>query len=210
MDAGRPRRLQRRVASRPDIGVTSAPRAIVSALVVGCTVAACAKVRTEPAAPSPSPSPTRTPAPWSVAPLDSASVPATYHEVWRVAENRASCALLAPGRLDAVLPEASPARAATFSGGWGVAYDTPQVRSAFGIAGAGVSAWSDDIHDEWPHRLEWSDGSRAGYGPEGGAGPNWLAYLRIPGQDCLYNVWSRQGRSHLEALLGALRFVATR
>ena len=24
--------------------------------------------------------------------------------------------------------------------------------------------------------------SRVGYGPEGGTGPNWLAYVRIPGQ----------------------------
>lgn len=38
-------------------------------------------------------------------------------------------------------------------------------------------------------------------------GPNQLAYLRIPGQDCLYNVWSALGRMHLEQLLAALRFV---
>jgi hypothetical protein len=53
-----------------------------------------------------------------------------------------------------------------------------------------------------------ADGSRVGYGPEGGTGPNWLAYVRIPGQDCLYNVWSRQGRAQLEQLLAQLRFVA--
>ena len=52
-----------------------------------------------------------------------------------------------------------------------------------------------------------ADGSTAGYGPEGGTGPAQLAYLRIAGQGCLYNVWSRLGRAHLEQLLGALRFV---
>ena len=53
----------------------------------------------------------------------------------------------------------------------------------------------------------WADGSRAGYGPEGGQGPNQLAYLTISGRDCLYNVWSRIGIEHLEQLLAELRFV---
>ncbi len=53
-----------------------------------------------------------------------------------------------------------------------------------------------------------ADGSSAGYGPEGGTGPSDLAYLRIQGQECLYNVWSRLGRAHLEHLLESLRFVA--
>ena len=43
---------------------------------------------------------------------------------------------------------------------------------------------------------------------EGGSGPNQLAYLTIPGQGCLYNVWSRLGVDHLEYLLGQLRFVS--
>ena len=55
----------------------------------------------------------------------------------------------------------------------------------------------------------------AGYGIEGaaaypadnpaGRGVNSLAYLRVGGQQCTYNVWSRLGRSHLETLLDALR-----
>lgn len=147
-------------------------------------------------------------APWGAAPLDSASVPVIYHAVWRRAENRAACALLAPARLDPALQRESTSRAATFSGGWAVAYDTPQLRSAFGVAGAGVSAWGAGVYDDWPHRLAWSDGSRAGYGPEDASGTNWLAYVRIPGQDCLYNVWSRRGRAHLEELIASLRFVA--
>jgi hypothetical protein len=86
------------------------------------------------------------------------------------------------------------------------AYDLPNLRSAFGIAGTGSHA-SDPAYDEWPDRQTWDDGSSVGYGPEGGTGPNQLAYLRIEGQDCLYNVWSRLGKEHLEHLIGELRLV---
>lgn len=152
--------------------------------------------------------------PWSGARLSSAEVPYVYTTVWRSAENRKRCALLAfrdtgaPGTL-AAGKGANP-RAATFAGGWGVAYDLPGQRSAFGVAGAGVKVEGDSsapIYDAWPYHRTWSDGSRVGYGPEGGTGPNQLAYLRIPGQNCLYNVWSRLGVAHLEALLEQLRFV---
>lgn len=143
------------------------------------------------------------PAPWSAPMLDASSVPPVYLAQWRVAENRATCALIAPvtsGRADAT------PRAASIAGGWAVAYDTPELRSAFGVAGAGVSV-QGDVYDGWPHNVEWSDGSSAGYGPEGGTGPNQLAFVEIAGQDCLYNVWSRLGVDHLEWLLGQLRFV---
>lgn len=130
-------------------------------------------------------------------------MPDVYLTEWRAAANRASCAPIAPvtaGRADAV-----PRRAA-FSGGWAVAYDVPGLRSAFGVAGTGSSA-TGDVYDDWPHRVEWADGSSAGYGPEGGTGENQLAYVRIAGQTCLYNVWSRLGVPHLEWLLRQLRFV---
>ena len=148
------------------------------------------------------------PAPWSGTPLAPSNVPSVYLSVWRTAANRGQCALLAPARLDPRLQERAVPRAATFSGGWAVAYDLPGERSAFGIAGTGSDAWADDVYDEWPEKRLLEDGSRVGYGPEGGTGPNWLAYLRIPGQRCLYNVWSRRGEAHLEELLGQLRFVA--
>jgi hypothetical protein len=128
-----------------------------------------------------------------------------YLAQWRAAENRATCAPVAFSSLGA---EHATPRAATFSGGWAVAYDQPQRRSAFGIAGAGVLA-SEPSYDDWPHRRAWADGSTAGYGPEGGTGPNQLAYLRIAGQGCLYNVWSQLGVEHLEYLLGAIRFIDT-
>jgi hypothetical protein len=144
------------------------------------------------------------PAPWSAPALTRAAVPAVYAEQWQKAENRATCALIAfndSGQAGNATP-----RAATFSGGWAVAYDLPALRSAFGVAGTGVTP-DASTYDDWPHRVHWADGSSAGYGPEGGSGPKQLAYLRITGQDCLYNVWSQLGRAHLEQLLRSLRFV---
>lgn len=143
---------------------------------------------------------------WARPPLSPAEVPGVFLAVWREAENRTTCAPLAPASI-ASTREGEP-RAARFASGWGVAYDLPGQRSAFGVAGTGVLA-AEPSYDEWPHHIEWSDGSTAGYGPEGGTGPNLLAYLRIPRQGCLYNVWSRLGREHLETLLGDLRFVRT-
>lgn len=144
-------------------------------------------------------------APWRGTPLTRADVPPVYAEQWQKAENRRTCALVAPRNVGDAGASAT-ARAATFSGGWAVAYDLPNVRSAFGIAGAGVRA-SDPAYDKWPYAYDWGDGSKVEYGPEGGDGPNQLAYVRIEGQDCLYNVWSRLGRDHLELLLRELRFV---
>jgi hypothetical protein len=153
-----------------------------------------------PAAP---PAPPALPAaPWAGPRLAVGQVPAAFVAEWRKADNRATCALIAPASVGA---GATP-RGAYFAGGWSVAYDQPGLRSAFGVAGTGSRA-ADPSYDAWPHRRAWADGSTAGYGPEGGTGPNQLAYLRISGQDCLYNVWSRLGVAHLEQLMDSLRFV---
>jgi hypothetical protein len=143
--------------------------------------------------------------PWRNDPLSRASVPAVYVAQWEKAENRETCALIAPRTLGAAGQGATP-RAANFAGGWAVAYDLPDLRSAFGVAGAGVEA-GEPSYDKWPYVRQWDDGSKAEYGPEGGTGPNELAYVRIQGQQCLYNVWSRLGRTHLELLLSELRMV---
>ena len=156
-----------------------------------------------PASPPPS-APTLAAAPWAGARLSRADIPAVYVAQWEKAENRATCALVAPAALGD--GEGAKPRAAIFSGGWAVAYDRPGMRSAFGVAGAGVTPDST-TYDGWPHTIMWADSSGAGYGPEGGSGPNQLAFLRIAGQGCLYNVWSRLGIPHLEYLLGQLRFV---
>lgn len=143
--------------------------------------------------------------PWRGETLSRDAVPAVYVAQWQKAENRETCAVVAPRSVGAEGEAATP-RAATFSGGWGIAYDLPNLRSAFGVAGAGVRA-GEPSYSKWPYVQEWGDGSKAEYGPEGGEGPNQLAYVRISGQDCLYNVWSRLGRDHLELLLRELRFV---
>lgn len=148
--------------------------------------------------------PARHQAPWRNAPLSRDRVPAVYVTEWEKAENRAACAAIAPQTLG--VGEGATPRAATFSGGWGVAYDLPNLRSAFGVAGAGVTA-GDPSYNKWPYVQQWDDGSKAEYGPEGGQGPNQLAYVRIHGQQCLYNVWSRLGREHLEHLIRELRLV---
>jgi hypothetical protein len=179
-------------------------------LLALAAAAGCSAARTAPQSdgqPAPSP-PAETPlpaAPWRQPPLASADVPGVYLAQWRAAANRGTCAPLAPASLGAQA-SAQP-RAATFSGGWAVAYDLPGRRSAFGVAGTGSRA-SDPSYSAWPHHLRWADGSTAGYGPEGGTGTKQLAYLRIAGQDCLYNVWSELGREHLEQLLSRLRFVS--
>ena len=168
---------------------------------VALMVGACAS--SEPQA-LPGPVSERPPAPWSARPLSASAAPAVYLEEWRKAENRQACAPVAFAELG-VGAGATPRRA-NFSGGWAVAYDLPGLRSAFGVAGTGVKA-AEPAYDEWPETIGWPDGSVAGYGPEGGTGPNELAYLRIAGQRCLYNVWSRLGRQHLEMLLNSLRFI---
>lgn len=151
------------------------------------------------------PVPERFAAPWSRDTLRPEQVPAEYMRAWSAAGNRSSCALIAPA---AVRVQGGRPRIAQFAGGWAVAYDTPEQRSAFGVAGTGTTP-NATTFDAWPHRRRWADGSSAGWGPEGGTGPNQLAYLRIAGQECLYNVWSRLGEAHLRQLLLELRFVKT-
>lgn len=142
---------------------------------------------------------------------------------WSMAENRAQCAPLA------LLSDAGAkgvARAAQFSGGWAVAFDLPGLRSAYGFAGPGLipldaepdAAQRTRLKEQWPYSRDLPSlpgPAFAGYGLVGavpypaanpeGKGLHSLAYLRIGGQRCTYNVWSRISRAHLEALLDTLR-----
>jgi glucose/arabinose dehydrogenase len=162
--------------------------------------------------------------PWSAAPLAQTQVPAVLVTEWSGAENKSSCAALAPDTLGAE-GSGAIARRASFAGGWAVAWDKAGLpgttaggdpctncgRSAFGVAGTGLTGDTADqvkaLTNNWPNSREWSDGSRAGYGPEGETGPRLLAQLYVQGQACLYNVWSSVSQSHLELLLDHLRFV---
>ncbi|WP_062732542.1 hypothetical protein [Sphingobium abikonense] len=119
-------------------------------------------------------------------------------------------------------------RAADFSGGWGVAFDLPNLRSAYGFAGPGVlpddetppEAQRTRLARQWPYMQELDQlpaPSFAGYGLSGaepypednpeGHGLQSIAYVHVGGQTCTYNVWSRISRAHLQALLGNLRLL---
>lgn len=145
---------------------------------------------------------------------------------WARAANRDRC-----GPLGFARNVEGAARRANFSGGWAVAWDRAGLRSAFGIAGTGsvpedaadAPANRARLAGQWPHFRELPalpQPAFAGYGVEGaeaypadnlgGKGLNSLAYVRLGGQSCHYNVWSRLGRAHLEQLLDSLRLVAER
>lgn len=172
------------------------------------------------APPAPSPDPRDAgPPPWALhAPVPAEDAPAVLMAQWRAAENRATCAPLTL----AGVPDAAAPRAATFSGGWAVAWDQAGLpgrdasgqpcarcgRGAFGIAGTGGDAGGATW--QWENERTWSDGSTAGWGLEGGTGPGFLAYVTIPGERCLYNVWSRVSLAHLESLIDSIRRVEGR
>lgn len=128
---------------------------------------------------------------------------------WTKAENRADCAPL--GLVNDGAAAGVPRRA-EFTGGWAVAFDRPDLRSAYGFAGTDVDL--DNVPDragldgQWPLLIDLGPndsqlpaGSYAGYGLDGaadwpfdnrsGEGMHNAAYLRVAGQACLYNVWSR-------------------
>ncbi|RVQ68703.1 hypothetical protein EKN06_00255 [Croceicoccus ponticola] len=140
---------------------------------------------------------------------------------WATAANKDVCAPLV---LTSDGGASAEARRANFAGGWGVAFDTEKVRSAYGVAGPGIvdadgaDGQEDRLKGQWPHFMRLPDLPQpafAGFGLEGarpyredrpdGVGDNSLAYVRVAGQDCTYNVWSRLGRAHLEVLLSSLR-----
>lgn len=142
---------------------------------------------------------------------------------WDMAENRAQCAPLALASDGGVRGKARPA---SFGGGWAVAFDLPGVRSAYGFAGTGLlpqddqpASWQRDrLTRQWPQMRDLAAlpaPSFAGYGVVGaqpypadnvaGKRLHSLAYLRVGGQRCTYNVWSRISRAHLETLLDNLR-----
>ncbi len=157
---------------------------------------------------------------------DPAAVALTLHE-WRLSKAVKLCGPLAFKQTG---DQSARVRRAEFSGGWGVAYDTPEVRSAYGVAGPGVLGTDSlsparqraRLKKQWPHFRELDQFPRpsfAGYGVEGasaypkdnpeGRGLNSVAYVRVRGQTCTYNVWSRLGRAHLEFLLENLLLIDT-
>ncbi len=162
-------------------------------------------------------------APWSAPAVAGVAAPNAFVDQWNQAENRRWCSALFPDDPVALGSDAT-LRPAAFAGGWAVAWDRPQGpgrmpsgeycedcgRGAFGVAGTGLRAAGDEP-DRWPTVIEYSDGSRVGYGFEGDADPTsgapLLAYLLVKDEGCLYNAWSFLGEDHLLTLVGRLRRV---
>jgi hypothetical protein len=142
--------------------------------------------------------------PWDRGLLGLAEVPPVLVEEWRRAENQLWCSALYP--VDTGVTAAT-VRRAEFSGGWALAWDTPELRSAFGVAGVGSPAW-DDIGTRMPNTVAYR-GQIVGYGGEGfdDAATQRLAEFSIPGQLCAYQVWSQLGDEHLLELVDSLRLV---
>jgi hypothetical protein len=160
-----------------------------------------------------------TSAPWDNAPIT--DVPQVLIDQWGAAENKTSCSALYP---DGTIDATASIRKASFSGGWGIAWDLPNGpgreswgdyctdcgRGAFGIAGTGIRAQGDEPV-MFPSRLSWDDGSIAGYGTEGLVAPETGAplvmYLLVPEEGCVYDVWSFLGEEHLLHFTSQLRKV---
>ncbi|WP_373539604.1 hypothetical protein [Chamaesiphon sp.] len=145
------------------------------------------------------------PPPWENPPATGRSVPKIYVSEWKKAENRDRCQPLV--LLGAEWEPGVKTRRAEFSGGWAVAYDLPGERSAFGIAGTGLDLDRNGATFKFPNTITWAEGSSVSYGLQGGTGPGYLAYLKVSGQSCLYNIWSKLGKVHLEYLISSLRQV---
>ena len=145
------------------------------------------------------------PAPWDAESLSSSDVPAVLGEQWHSAENQLWCSALYPSDLGGV--NDATIRAADFGGGWAVAWDTPDQRSAFGIAGVGLPAW-EDIGVRMPAVVAYGD-QIVGYGGEGfdDTASKRMAEFSIAGQLCAYQAWSELGDEHLLALVESLRRV---
>ncbi len=153
------------------------------------------------------------PAPWQAEPLRGERVPGTWLSAWREAENAEACLPLA---LEGGVPEGARVRRGAVDGGWAVEFDVPGApgvrrngrtcrrcgRAAVGVAG---TVMPPEALEEMGDVERLADGSRLHLEVEGGVAS---ASLVVPGQDCVYQLWSFLGEAHLRALLGRLRFVA--
>ena len=146
-------------------------------------------------------------APWTNLTISNNETDNVYRQQWMQAESKSLCPILALPRTSAAHLTNAKVRRAEFAGGWGVAYDLPNIRSAYGVANTGTID-PKDLSYSWPCNISYSDGSTVGYGHEGGdPKAKWLAYLVTAQNNCFYNVWSAQGKSHLEQIIADLRQV---
>ena len=159
------------------------------------------------------PTASNTPAPWQQHALRPEAAPEPLLSAWARADNAQACMPLA---LPVEALGRGRARAAEVDGGWAVEFDVPGApglrpsgrscrrcgRAAFGMAGTGMAP--EELEEaEGVERL--ADGSLVVVRTEDGVAS---AQLAVPGQDCVYQLWSFLGEEHLRELLGSLRFVA--
>ncbi|MEM9863688.1 MAG: hypothetical protein AAF938_18970 [Myxococcota bacterium] len=149
-------------------------------------------------------------APWQGAAIEGASLDADVREVLESAENT-ECAPMVPAGISAV-----PSRAAALDGGWSLEFDAPGAagvseegspcescgRSSFGVAGTAMD--SEALETGEMLQPAFADGSVQTLTAEEGVASAMIA----TDEDCVYQVWSFQGESHLNELLESLRFVA--
>ncbi|MBK8170514.1 MAG: hypothetical protein IPK60_09230 [Sandaracinaceae bacterium] len=156
--------------------------------------------------------------PWSNERIAMNQAPQPLVQAWRHADNRSWCAPIAPSSDTALM--GAHARRSSFEGGWAVEFDKQGLagigrdgntcatcgRGAFGIAGTSMNR---DSIDEESVAAAWNDGSRAEYQStdEDPTKAGAVATIVVPGQDCVYQVWSFVGQEHLNELVASLRFV---
>lgn len=144
---------------------------------------------------------------WQLEPIPNSEVDPVYRREWAKSSSKDTCPIIALPTDSHANLKAHKARRANFTGGWGVAYDHPKLRSAYGVAHSGISepleGWSI-----WDAYHVYDDGTELTYGREGGD-PNgkWLAYLTLGDSHCFYNIWSQYDQHHLERMLSSLRLV---
>ena len=146
---------------------------------------------------------------WAEPAIDSSQTDAVYRQEWAKADSKNLCPILALPKQSSAHLNGHTNRRANFSGGWGVAYDLPNIRSAYGVANAGTADYKGTFNN-WEYNVIYQDGSRVGYGREDG-NPigKWLAYIIISKNKCFYNVWSAQSKAHLEQIIADLRLVSS-
>ncbi len=146
-------------------------------------------------------------APWTEGTVAAADVDDSTMQTWAAAGNREWCSPL-------VVAGESHARATDLEGGWTLEFDAPgapgmnaegETCADCGHASFGVAGTSLGVSDAMPEPAPaFADGSVAEISEEDGVAS---ALIAVPGQSCVYQVWSFQGREHLESLIGGLRFV---
>jgi len=176
-------------------------------------------------------------APWvTEPPLPQADVPELV-EAWSSdADAQAQCPLLAPDDLGDGAGATPRATDRGQPGAWWVEFDLPGAPGEVDIQSPAVDAGRatffvsaladgdrpggpsvDDSVNRWPSIHHWDDGSAVGWGVAGdgveaptqptGWPTEWLAYMKVAGSPCFYQVGSYLSRDHLTYLISHLRLV---